>query len=130
MNTVFAVVDNEENTQIIFASRELAGEYIDKVGWKYEVEECPVHDTRPEYTEVLTLDVTLDSWLTPENRVFDPVEYRYVSCSAKYWGWPPPECKVLRSAYHLTVTGTDHERVREIWAKEIISFREEWESKA
>jgi hypothetical protein len=132
MNTVFAVVDSEGNTQIVFASRELAEEYVDKVRWRRDVEEWPVYDTRPEYAEVLSLTVILYSWLTPktiDNRVFDPVEYRHVSCSAEYWGWPPPECKVFRSAHHLTVTGTDHERVRKTWAEEIVRFREEWEKR-
>jgi hypothetical protein len=127
MNNVFEVVDSEGNTEIVFASRELAEEYIDKVGRRCAVEERPVYDTRLEYAEVLTLYVTLSSWLTPDNRVFDPVEYRNVRCSFDYPDWPPPECKVFRSASHLTVTGTDHERVRETWAKEIVSFREEWE---
>ena len=130
MNNVFEVVDSEGNTEIAFASRELAEEYIAKMGRRYaQVEECPVHDTRTEYVEVLTLDVTLYSWLTPENRVFEPMEYRHVSCSAEYWDWPPPECKVFRSAYHLTVMGTDHERVRKTWAEEIVRFREEWEKR-
>ena len=130
MNTVFEVVDSEGNTQIVLASRELAEEYVDKVRWRRDVEEWPVYDTRPEYADVLKLSVWVFPWLTPEtvdNRVFDPVEYRNVRCSFDYPDWPPPECKVFRSAHHLTVKGTDHERVRETWAEEIVRFREEWE---
>lgn len=133
MNNVFVVVDSEGNAGIIFASRELVEEYIAKMGQRYAlVEECPVHDTQPEYVEVLSLSAILYSWLTPktiDNRLFDPTEHRNACCSAEYWDWPPPECKVTRSARHLTVMGTDHERVRETWAKEIVSFREEWEKR-
>ena len=128
MNTVFAVVDGDGVQEIIFASRELAEEYVAKMGRRREVEEWPVDDTRPEYAEVLSMSVTLYPALT-DDRFFDPMEYRYIVCSVDYLDWPTPECKVYRSAYHLTVTGTDHEHVRETWAEEIVNFREEWEKR-